>query len=408
MSNGNSTGRAWAVTIFFTLFMAIMTYNLIIFPACAVDTMNVFGVGQAELTTLSSVTSVVGVFAGILFGRMLDTKSVRKSIMIFLAIGVVLFFARAFVTAYVPVMVLTFLASLSVGICQVAGPKVVGTWFPAEKVGTATSFLTAGAGIGSAGGFALGAILGIHNGLLSVGIAYLVLLVFWIAVGDEGPYKVVIPPEAVEASKKGASKVYSSPSLWMIIIAYSMAVTSSLLINSYMINAFVSKGLDPAGASAMGTLLNLCLMAGGFIMTAILGVTKRFNILVTIAMLGGAVFVLAGWFLPVSSITFVLVALGGLFFGGSLGLCVGRVPLLPMTGQFGPENIGSAMGFTETIKGIISFLIPIVVANVLGTNFNAIFIVFAVCCAITIVCGAFLVPELGEKGKLFQQQAAKK
>ena len=31
----------------------------------------------------------------------------------------------------------------------------------------------------------------------------------------------------------------------------------------------------------MGTLLNLCLMAGGFIMTAILGVTKRFNILVT-------------------------------------------------------------------------------------------------------------------------------
>ena len=255
MSNGNSTGRAWAVTIFFTLFMAVMTYNLIIFPACAVDTMNVFGVGQAELTTLSSVTSVVGVFAGILFGRMLDTKSVRKSIMIFLAIGVVLFFARAFVTAYVPVMVLTFLASLSVGICQVAGPKVVGTWFPAEKVGTATSFLTAGAGIGSAGGFALGAILGIHNGLLSVGIAYLVLLVFWIAVGDEGPYKVVIPPRSGGSQQEGRQQSLFQPSLWMIIIAYSMAVTSSLLINSYMINAFVSKGLDPAGASAMGTLL---------------------------------------------------------------------------------------------------------------------------------------------------------
>ena len=403
MGNASSTGRAWAVTIFFTLFMAVMTYNLIIFPACAVDTMEVFGVGQAELTTLSSVTSVVGVFAGILFGRMLDTKSVRKSIMLFMLIGVVLFFARAFVTAYIPVMVLTFLASLSIGICQVAGPKVVGTWFPPEKVGMATSFLTAGAGIGSAGGFALGAILGIHNGLLSVGIAYLVLLIFWVIIGDEGPYKVVIPPEAQEASKKGAGKVYSSPSLWMIIIAYSMAVTSSLLVNTYMINAFVSKGLDPAGAAAMGTLLNLCLMAGGFIMTAILGAVKRFNILVTIAMLGGAIFVLAGWFLPVSSVTFALVALGGLFFGGSLGLCVGRVPLIPMTGQFGPENIGSAMGFTETIKGIISFVMPIVVANVLGTNFNGIFIVFAVCCVITIICGAFLVPELGEKGKLFQQ-----
>ena len=211
MSNSKSTGSAWIVVIFFTLFMAVMTYNLIIFPACAVDTMAVFGIGQAELTTLSSVTSVVGVFAGILFGRMLDTKDVRKSIMLFMAIGVVLFFIRAFVSAYIPVMILTFLASLSIGICQVAGPKVVGTWFPPEKVGTAMSFLTAGAGIGSAGGFALGAILGIHNGLLSVGIAYLVLLIFWVAIGREGPYKVVIPPEALEASKKAPVRYIPAP-----------------------------------------------------------------------------------------------------------------------------------------------------------------------------------------------------
>lgn len=403
MSNSKSTGSAWIVVIFFTLFMAVMTYNLIIFPACAVDTMAVFGIGQAELTTLSSVTSVVGVFAGILFGRMLDTKDVRKSIMLFMAIGVVLFFIRAFVSAYIPVMILTFLASLSIGICQVAGPKVVGTWFPPEKVGTAMSFLTAGAGIGSAGGFALGAILGIHNGLLSVGIAYLVLLIFWVAIGREGPYKVVIPPEALEASKKGAGKVYTSPSLWMVILAYSMAVTSSLLINSYMINSFVSKGLEPAQASAMATFLNLALMVGGFVMTAILGVVKRFNILLAVAMIGSAVLVLVGWFLPIGTITWVCVILGGLFFGGSLGLCVGRVPLIPMTGQFGPENIGTASGFTETVKGVISFVLPIVVANVLGTNFNGIFVVFAVCCVLTVVFGSVLIPELGEKGKLFQQ-----
>ena len=405
--NTKSNSRAWAIVGFFTLFMAAMTYNLIIFPACAVDSMEKYAIGQAELTTLASVTAVVGVFAGILFGRMLDTKDVRKSILIFMTLGTVLFFIRALIEGYVPVMILTFLASLCVGICQVAGPKVVGTWFPPESVGTAMSFLTAGAGIGSAGGFALGAILGIEKGLLSVGVFYLILTVIWLAIGKEGPFKVEIPPEAIEASKKGASRVYKSHSWWMVILAYSMAVTSSQLVNSYMINAFVSKGLEATQASAMATLLNLSLMIGGFIMTGILGVVKKFNILLAISQIGSAAFILAGWFLPIGTVTWVCVVLGGLLFGGSLGLCVGRVPLVPMTGQFGPENIGSASGFTETIKGVISFLLPIVVANILGTNFNGIFIVFAACCLVCVICGSVLIPELGEKGKLFQEAQKK-
>ena len=395
------SGRAMGIVAFFTLFMAIMTFNLIVFPACALSTMEVLGVGQAELTTLTSVTSVVGVFGGIIFGRMLDTKDVRKSIMTFMAIGVVLFFVRAFMTSYIPVMILTFLASFCVGICQVAGPKVVATWFPPENVGTAMSFLNAGAGIGSALGFAVGGILGIKNAMLLVGILYLALLIFWIIIGGEGPYKMEMPP--AQDAGNGSGAVYKSKNLWMIIIAFSMAVTSSQLVNSYMINSFVSKGLSPASASAMGTALNLSLLIGGFIMTAILNSVKKFNPLLAVAMIGSAILILAGWFLPIGTITWVCVILGGLFFGGSLGLCAGRIPLLPMTGDFGPENIGAASGFNETIKGIIGFVLPIVVANALGTNFNGIFIVFAVCCVICTVCGSLMIPELGERGKLFQE-----
>ena len=395
------SGRAMGIVAFFTLFMAIMTFNLIVFPACALSTMEVLGVGQAELTTLTSVTSVVGVFGGIIFGRMLDTKDVRKSIMTFMAIGVVLFFVRAFMTSYIPVMILTFLASFCVGICQVAGPKVVATWFPPENVGTAMSFLNAGAGIGSALGFAVGGILGIKNALLLVGILYLALLVFWLVIGGEGPYKMEMPP--VQDAGNGSGAVYKSKNLWMIIIAFSMAVTSSQLVNSYMINSFVSKGLSPASASAMGTALNLSLLIGGFIMTAILNAVKKFNPLLAVSMIGSAILILAGWFLPIGTITWVCVILGGLFFGGSLGLCAGRIPLLPMTGDFGPENIGAASGFNETIKGIIGFVLPIAVANALGTNFNGIFIVFAVCCVICTVCGSLMIPELGERGRLFQE-----
>ncbi len=411
MNTNQSNGKAWSITIFFTLFMSVMTLNLILFPACAADSMATYGIGQAELTTLSSVTSVVGVFAGIFFGRMLDTKDVKKNIALYMAIGTALFFARAMVENYTLVLALTFLASLSVGICQIAGPKVIGTWFPPEKVGPAMTVSSAGAGIGSAAAFALGALLGLHGMLLLVGGAYLVLTIVWIVIGAEGPYKVQISAEDAEAASKlaaqGASRVYKSKSLWMLIFAFSLAVTSSMLVNTYMINSFVSKGLESAQASAMGTFLNLALMLGGFVMAPILASVKRFNPLLAICMLGSAVLILAGWFLPLGTITWVCVILGGVVFGGSLGLCAGRIPLMPMTGEFGPENIGTASGFTETLKGVISFLLPIIVANILGTNYNGIYIVFAVCGVLCVVCGCIMIPELGEKGKLFQESQNK-
>ena len=37
------SGRAMGIVAFFTLFMAIMTFNLIVFPACALSTMEVLG-----------------------------------------------------------------------------------------------------------------------------------------------------------------------------------------------------------------------------------------------------------------------------------------------------------------------------------------------------------------------------
>lgn len=398
------SGRCWAVVGFFTLFMALMTYNLIIYPACAVTTMEVFGIGQTELTTLSSVTSLVGVFCGLIFGKMLDTKDVRKSILVFLAIGTVLFFIRAFALNYVATLVLTFLASFCVGICQVAAPKVIATWFTPDKVGFASSFFVAGSGLGSAFGFALGGALGIEKALLSIGILHLALLVYWLVIGGEGPFKQAAPA-ADEKAGKDAPKdgsVYKSKNLWLIIVAYSMAMTASMTLNSYLINSFISKGLDPAKASLMGTVLNICLCAGGFIMTAVLGVVKKFNPLMTAAMVGGGVMVLLAWFTPISALTWVFVALGGLFFGGSLGLCIGRIPLVPLTGDFGPALIGQASGFAETVKGLISFVLPILVANIFGTNFNGIFVVFGVCCALAFLTGGLLLPELGEKGSLFR------
>ena len=98
--------------------------------------------------------------------------------------------------------------------------------------------------------------------------------------------------------------------------------------------------------------------------------------------------------------------IGGLIMGGGIGTCSGRTPLVPLTGQFPQECIGTASGALETIKGVLTFVFPIVIASLFPTNYNAIFITFAIVCVIGIIFGALLIPELGPKGKL-QQEAAK-
>ena len=200
--------------------------------------------------------------------------------------------------------------------------------------------------------------------------------------------------------------VWKSKTLWMMSFAASCAVGATLLTNSYCINAFVDKGMDLAKAAGIGTVLNLSLLVGGFLGTYLMSAIKRYNVVTLICFIGGAVGYLLGWFFPLGAATWVWLILGGLFMGGTVGLTTGRTAVTPLTGEFPPEAIGTAAGALEAIKGVITFVLPIVIAKIFGTNFNAIFITFGILCVIGFVTGGVLVPELGPKGEL-QQKANK-
>ena len=282
-TNKGAGGKAWAIVIFFTLFMVTMTFNLIVYPACAADTMRQYGISQAGLTTLSSVTSVVGLFAGFIFGPILDKRGSRKTILFGLLVGAVLFFVRVLVTSYALAIVLTFLASFFVGVCQVAASKVLATWFTPQTVSVAYSFQAAGAGFGSAGAFIIGAALGLKGSLLLIAIAYTVLFIYWLIAGKDGPIAV----QGAQPPKGSSAMVWKSRTLWLMAIAASCAVGSTLLINSYCINAFVGKGMNPGQAALIGTVLNLSLLVGGYLGTFLMSVIKRYNIVTLICFIGG-------------------------------------------------------------------------------------------------------------------------
>ena len=388
------TARSWVNVIFLMIFTALITCNMLVYAACTVSATEVFGIGVEELTLLASVTSLIGVFTGIVFGRMLDYKNVKHCVTLFLAIGAAAFMVRAFVYDYMVTLILQFVGAFCVGICQVGAPKIVSSWFPAEKVGFATQVLLAGAGIGPVVIFAVAPQLGIKGCLLAVGIAFVCLLIFWVAFCGEGPFKT---ESAQKLPKEELRKVYKSPTLWKLIVTYSVSITAFTIINTYLISAFLGKGMDEITSSIMGTVLNIALLIGGYIAAALLGAIKKYKPIVIVAEVGAILFVLLAWFMPLGTQTWIFAVLTGLFFGGSTQLQVSRIPMIPTVGEFSPKLISTANGFAETIKGIIAFVTPSIISFACGTNFDAIFIVFAVLCLVIIIFGGLKIPELGEK-----------
>ncbi len=164
--------------------------------------------------------------------------------------------------------------------------------------------------------------------------------------------------------------------------------------------------MDPKEAAGIGTVINLSLLVGGFLGTFLMSTIKRYNIVTFICFIGGAIGYLLGWFTPLGAMTWGWLIIGGLLMGGTVGLTTSRTALIPLTGEFPPEAIGTAGGALEAIKGLITFVFPIVIANIFAENYNAIFITFGILCVIGVITGGVLVPELGPKGKL-QQNASK-
>jgi len=89
---------------------------------------------------------------------------------------------------------------------------------------------------------------------------------------------------------------------------------------------------------------------------------------------------------------------------GSIGVNMARIALIPVTGEFGPENIGAAGGMNQASAGLIGFVLPTIAASIFGTNYLGVWTFAAIILIIIGILGGVLTPELGPMGKLAQSQ----
>ncbi len=391
-----SKAYKWIVLAILVVGSAILYYSNMIF-AVRPDTMPTFNIGAAELTAISTIGCLPGAFLSVLIGKVLDDKGVKR----FTALGLVLTVAcmvwRIFAHTYVELFIATVLIGTFLLPITIVGPKMVGGLFKPEEMPLAMGFFGAAGGVGTTLAFATGNLFStLPAAFAGVSILGGVLLLTWLLLVKEPPKAPVMQNDA---GKGNLGKVLKSKNMWLVMICTGFAVGAALLVNTHLTVAFIEKGAPEHMASTIGTVLNLCLIIGGIAAGAVIGKLGKINVPYAFICIVGGAFYLLAYLLPVSGLTYVLVALGGLICSGSVGVSFTRIPLLPLTGDFGPECIGTATGMNQTALGIMSFALPTIIATIAGDN-NL--MVFCIAFGLLVICGVvgMIIPELGEKGKL--------
>ena len=389
-----------------------MNFSNMIFASRPVEVMEQFAMNQAQITAISSIGFVPGAVFSILLGNFFDRKggkAVRYVGALMLLLGAAFLVWRVFANDFVQLIVITVCAGTLFLPVQVLPAKMVEAWFPREQVGLAMGLWGCSSGFGIMIAFFVGAAVPtIQVGFAICAVVFVGVTVLWLLLGkmpretlDRAPAEAAAAAADMPAAPKVSVKsVIKSKYMWITMLCCGICSSAPLLINTYMVNAFLDKGLDPALASVLGIVFNLSLVTGSALSGAIMARLGRYNLPFLVMAVGGGALFLVTYLAPAGIMTFVLLACAGLVVSGTLVVCLARVSLLPLIGDFGPENIGIAGGVNNTGMGLFAFALPTISAAVLGTNYLAVFVAVLVFFAIAAVLGTFLMPELGEKGAL--------
>ena len=402
----NKKTSKWIILLMLVLGTAILNYSNMIFASHGADVMSLYGCTATQLAAITSVTYLPGAFLSIFIGRMMDKRGAKGIMVVCMIAATVLFFLRTILTSYWPLFLCTLLAGIFLVCTAVAPAKLIAGWFPPKEIPIAMGIYGSAPGVGIALAFLTSVFTSnIKVQLWIVTVASLVLAVMWIAFGQEIAAGKEAPVNE-NGPKPSMKRLLKNKNLLIVTWCSFVGCGNCLGVNTYLVTALVEKGMAIGNAAMLATILNFFIIAGGILSGWVVSKMKNINIPYTVSCILGGVCPLLVWLLPVGAFTYIFAFLAGFGFAGAVAINMGRVPLLPLTKEISMEEIGTANGICNVGISLGGFLMPIIVAAIAeaisktdGISFNAVFII---CCVVFIATMllAFMIPELGENGKL--------
>ena len=345
-----------------------------------------------QLAAIASISFLPGAVLSVPFGRWVDRVGSKKVICAGFAAASVCLLLRIWVKTYWTLLSLTLIAGIFLVPTSVAPAKLLGEWFSSKKMPIAFGLYGSSAGLGAAIGFATGNLFSsVRAAFLVIAVLPLLLLVVWLLSGElaaSGTMNDSTP------AVRGMSSVLRSKNLWKVAACAFIASGVSLVLNTYLTRALTFKGALPSSAAAIGTILNLSMIVGGVLGGGIMAKVGRYNRLFLVLCLSGGALLLAAWFVPFGVFTYLAFPLAALILSGAVCLNMAKIPLLPLIGEYKPEEVATANGVSNMCMSFGSFLLPVLVSAAAGERYLLVFLLAAGTFSAAGIIGSRM-PELG-------------
>lgn len=398
----NQTGEqkesAYGWVILFIVFLGQVLLNVLIFQigGLAGQLIPALHLQSSQLAMVLSVPMLASAILGIPAGALADRFGVKNVVTFGLIISSMSSFARIGANSFIMLFAWMFLLGFGVAFINSNAAKLLGAWFPVQRMGFAMGIYVAGAGVGITIALMTSPLFpSVHAAFLASAIAITCLTLLWLLLIKNKPAGA--PDQPVHTMTECLGVAAKSKNVWIGAIAMFFMMGTYVTHSGFLSNALVqAKGIKPVQAGLVASALTLAFIGGGLIGPVIshkAGLIKPF--LAPTAILCAISSYLA-WNVAFGPLTFVFLIIAGLLLGTSVPIIMGLPMSLP---EIGPVYAGSAGGILSTFQMAGAFVISsYIIIPLAGPNIDKVFLYVSVGYLIYGIVTLFL-PELGSKPK---------
>ncbi|SEW12893.1 MFS transporter [[Clostridium] fimetarium] len=388
----------WIILAIFAL--GAFTYQLTQYQLTmvAAELIPKLGLTEAQFSSLVTAPLVPAIVLSIIVGILADKISIKIIVAIGMIISCIGGLGHIFATTNTTFYATMFLTGFGAVAINVTCGKIFSQWMKPAMISIAMGIFLAASTVGQFFAQSTTALLGSLNNVFWLsGIMCAIVLVLWVVLGRE--YKENGQAGIMEAPSFGETMkaVFASKNMWLCAFGLFFILGCQVAFNIWIPSALITKGMDPAGAGVLASIVSLGNLTGAIIMPIVatkVGKVKPFIIAFTIICALGYAF---GWHLTGAFAYLCFFVFG--FCAASLMTFFLSMPM--KFKEVGPRFAGTGMGFAATIELLGSVLLPTYIILPLATigetvDYTRYFYLVGAGWIIALMIGIFI-PETGSK-----------
>lgn len=355
---------------------------------------------NVQFSSIVTAPMIPAVLFSIIAGTISDRIGVKPIITIGLIIGSIGTTLRFLAIGYWQIFVLMALSGFGVTFINANISKILGDWFPAEKISKTMGICLTGSTLGMTLGMGTTALFpSINSAYVVSSILSIVSTLLWVILMKSRPKNTLVKESG--SVLDNIRILTKSRSLWIGGFGLMLVMGCTMAITGFLPRALSEiRGIDPVTAGLLSSMVMLGTLFSSILSPIIsqrIGSIRLYLIVVGVLSSFGVYY---AWQTDVTVIWMAMILMG-FFLGSSIPIFMSFPMLLK---EIGIGLAGSAGGLLATMQLLGAIIIPTyIITPLAGENYNRIF-GLASFCMIMMSFLMFFLPELRKKSIISKEK----